>query len=387
LDIKQSLTALNCCVIIPTYNNENTLEKIVSETLRITDDASDVIVVNDGSTDTTFSILKSLEGSIELVSYDENQGKGFALRKGFTRALELGYERAITLDSDGQHYPNDIHSIISISQKNPHAVVMGTRNMSQDSVPGKSNLGNKISNFWFRVETFISLDDTQTGFRLYPLKPISEITLFSKKFELEIELIVRLAWKGVPFEQAPVRVLYDEKERISHFRPFKDFLRISALNTILFTICLIYYYPMRLLSFETLRVIRNEAIKPAESNLNKALSIGFGCFMGVVPIWGLQLFVGIPLAVLFRLNKVLFIAAANISIPPLIPFIIYMSLLFGKYASGGAFELPDIWDNSIESVETNMAIYITGALLFASSLAVFSFVVSLGLLRVFRTKK
>ena len=387
MDLQESLKALNCCVVIPTYNNEKTLEQVVSETLSLIGEESDVIVINDGSTDNSTSILNSCEENIELISYAKNQGKGYALRLGFARAIELGYDRVITIDSDGQHYPDDIHSILAVSHNNPHSVVMGTRNMKQESVPGKSSLGNKISNFWFKVETFISLDDTQTGFRLYPLKPISEIRLFSKKFELETELIVRLAWKGVTFKQASVKVLYDETERVTHFRPFKDFLRISVLNTILFTLCLVYYYPKRLFSLDTLRVIRKEAIKPDESNLNKALSIGFGCFMGVVPIWGLQLLVGLPFAVLFRLNKVLFIAASNISIPPFIPIIIYTSLLFGQYVSGGAFELPEISDTSIESVTANMVMYITGALIFATVLAVFSFVVSLTLLQLFRTKK
>jgi glycosyltransferase involved in cell wall biosynthesis len=387
LDINKTLKSLNCCVIIPTYNNENTLNKVVTETLQIVGGASSVIVVNDGSTDSTAKILNALGGQIDLISYPKNKGKGFALRVGFKKAIELGYERAITIDSDGQHFPSDIRAILKTSQSNPSAVVMGIRNMGQDTVPGKSNIGNKISNFWFRVETFISLEDTQTGFRLYPLKPISKLKLFSNKFELEIELIVRLAWGGVPFEQSPVKVLYDEQERVTHFRPFRDFLRITLLNTILFTLCLVYYYPKRLFSLETLRVVRDEAVKPNESSLNKALSISFGCFMGVVPIWGLQLLVGLPLAMLFRLNKVLFVAAANISIPPFIPVIIYMSLLFGQYTVGGEFELPKISNTSLESAQTNITTYIIGAFVFATALSTSSFIISLTLLNFFRPKK
>ena len=387
MDLKKTINSLNCCVVIPTYNNENTLNKVVSDALNIIDGASLVIVVNDGSTDNTTNILNSLKGQIELVSYQKNKGKGFALRMGFKRATELGYERVITLDSDGQHFPSDIPSILKVALKNPSAVVMGVRNMSQDSVPGKSNIGNKISNFWFKVETFISLEDTQTGFRLYPLKPISKLKLYSNKFELEIELIVRLAWNGIPFEQSPIKVLYDEHERVTHFRPFKDFLRISLLNTTLFLLCLVYYYPKRLLSTETLEAIRAEAIKPNESNLNKALSISFGCFMGVVPIWGLQLLIGLPFAIYFRLNKVLFIAAANISIPPCIPVIIYMSLLFGQCAVGGEFKSPQMFETSLESVQTNITTYIIGAFIFAAVLSTASFIITITLLNFFRPMK
>ena len=109
--------------------------------------------------------------------------------------------------------------------------------------------------------------------------------------------------------------------------------------------------------------------------------------MGVVPIWGLQLLVGLPLAMLFRLNKVLFVAAANISIPPFIPVIIYMSLLFGQYTVGGEFELPKISNTSLESAQTNITTYIIGAFVFATALSTSSFIISLTLLNFFRPKK
>ncbi len=387
MNIQETLKILNCCVVIPTYNNEKTVVRVIDEVLAQIKGAATLIVVNDGSTDSTFGILNDFGDKIDLVSYEQNKGKGFALRQGFKRAEDLGFENVITMDSDGQHYADDIASILAVAKEHPESVVMGARNMNQEGVPGKSSFGNKFSNFWFWAFTFIKLDDTQTGFRLYPLKPITRLRLFSNKFELEIELIVRLAWRGVKFVKAPVKVLYDSEERVTHFRPFADFMRISALNTVLFLICLVYYYPKRFFSLDTLRVIRDEAIKPNESNLNKALSISFGCFMGVVPIWGFQLLVGVPLAVAFRLNKVLFVSAAHISIPPFIPIILYFSLVFGNYLIGGIMELPNIWDTSFSSIISNMKIYVIGAIAFALVLAVTSFMLSLGVLRFFRPKK
>src|SRR6185312_8995913 len=132
-----------------------------------------------------------------------------------------------------------------------------------------------------------------------------------------------------------IKVLYDMEGRVSHFRPFYDFSRISLLNTYLVTLTLLFYLPRRLL-LKVYRkgifsLIKEEAFNPAESNFTKAFSIGFGFFMGIFPVWGFQLLIGIPIAVLFRLNKVLFIAAANISIPPMIPVIIFLSYYFGSF--------------------------------------------------------
>lgn len=319
------------CVLIPTYNNAQTLEKVVRGVLEYT---NQIIVVNDGSTDETASIL-SLFPSIHLIDYAPNQGKGNALRVGFDRAVELGYEYAISIDSDGQHYPEDLPLFAKAIAETPGQLIMGARNMEQSSVPGKSSFGNKFSNFWYKVETGITLSDTQSGYRLYPVQKLKDIHFYTKKFEFEIEVLVRAAWRGIPVTQIPVRVYYpDPSERISHFRPFKDFSRISVLNTVLVTIAFLYIKPrdffrsFRKKSFK--QVLQETFADENESNFVKSASIGFGIFMGIVPIWGFQLAVGIPLSFLFRLNKVLFLIAAHISIPPMIPII-----LFASHYTGG----------------------------------------------------
>ena len=277
-----SITSINSCVIIPTYNNERTLERVVREVLEYV--PSDcVIVVNDGSTDSTSEILKTFEKEVTILVNEVNKGKGYSLRKAFKFARENGYSNALTIDSDGQHYPSDIPILIGRAIQNPGAVIMGSRNMNQEGVPQKSSFGNKFSNFWFKVETWITLPDTQTGFRIYPLEPMKKIWLFTNKFELEIEVIVKLAWRFVPFVAVPIQVKYDPNERVSHFRPGRDFTRISILNTVLVLTALIWYYPRKFFSIRTWDIIKHEAIKPEESNFKKALSIGFGFFMGIVP--------------------------------------------------------------------------------------------------------
>ena len=138
----------------------------------------------------------------------------------------------------------DLPKFIQALDEHPTAVIIGARNMGQSSVPGKSSFGNKFSNFWFWVETGLKMQDTQSGYRLYPVRQLSSINFITRKFEFEIEVLVRAAWSGLEIIHVPVRVFYPEKgKRISHFRPFKDFSRISVLNTVLVTIAFLYIKP------------------------------------------------------------------------------------------------------------------------------------------------
>ena len=318
---------LRCCVIIPTYNNAAALPEVIKGILAYT---CNVIVVNDGSTDATASVLSSFP-DCKVISHEKNEGKGMALRNGFKYALSLGYEYAITIDSDGQHMPEDLPGFLDMLEKNPGALIVGARDMSQENVPGKSSFGNKFSNFWYRVETGIVLPDTQSGYRLYPIHKMAEMTFFTKKFEFEIEVMVRAAWAGIPVLSIPVQVYYaSEESRISHFRPVKDFLRISVLNTILVVFAFLYFRPAMYI-----RGIRKKGwqqiIGTKESNLKLSLAVGFGVFMGIVPIWGYQMITAIMLAYFFRLNKVIVVLAANISFPPVIPIIVYLSFWLGGF--------------------------------------------------------
>lgn len=228
------------CVLIPTYNNAHALKGVLDDVLQFTDQ---VVVVNDGSTDTTAEILQQFP-QVSIVHYPSNRGKGFALRQGFKRAVELGYSYAISIDSDGQHFADDLPKFLEKLKDHPAAIIIGARNMDQASVPGKSSFGNAFSNFWFKVETGLAMRDTQSGYRLYPVKLLQEISFVTNKFEFEIEVLVRSAWSGIEITEVPVKVFYAEKgKRVSHFRPFRDFSRISVLNTVLVTWALLYIKP------------------------------------------------------------------------------------------------------------------------------------------------
>ena len=121
---------INFCVIIPTYNNQKTLSRVINSVLEHT---SDIIIVNDGSTDTTFDILNS-NSNLTQIHFPKNIGKGMALRKGFQKAISLGYDYAITIDSDGQHFPSDIPLFVNEIANNGDALLIGSRNMTQEDI-------------------------------------------------------------------------------------------------------------------------------------------------------------------------------------------------------------------------------------------------------------
>ena len=372
-------------VVMATYNNAGTLAAVIAGVKRVA--PGPVIVVDDGSTDSTAEILRGIQG-IENLRVEPNKGKGHALRTGFAHARAVGCSHAITIDSDGQHDADDIPAIAAAINKQPESMVMGVRNMDQASVPGRSSFGNRFSNFWFKVETGLTLRDTQTGFRGWPLIPLEGMRWLTDRFGFEVEAIVKLAWRGTPFEQVPVRVRYDFPERVSHFKPFLDFSRISVLNTWLVTCALAWYWPKRLILQGGLwRTIKAEAVHPEESSMRKACAIGFGFFMGIVPIWGLQLLIGIPLAYLFRLNRVLFVAAANISIPPMIPVILYASYRMGAPFAGADAYLPaSLNDLSLAGIHDHIVQYIVGAVALAVCMGAIGVAVAFPLLRIFRQR-
>lgn len=218
------------CVIVPTYNNASSLGSVLQNLLAVT---SHVLVVNDGSTDATLQVLENFP-RVTTVSYPVNRGKGWAIRQGFVRARSLGYRYAVTMDSDGQHYPSDLDTFVQALETRPGALIVGARNMENAGQPGASSFGNRFSNFWFHLETGKRCPDTQSGYRLYPLDRLEGIRWWTRKYEFEVEILVRAAWKGIPVVSVPVRVYYPPaEERVTHFRPFKDFARISVLNTVL----------------------------------------------------------------------------------------------------------------------------------------------------------
>lgn len=388
-NIKDRLKELKICVIIPTYNNAGTLTKIISDVSLYTDD---IFIINDGSTDNSEEIINGASRYRSL-SYSPNIGKGWALRMGFELASESGFDYAISIDSDGQHFAEDIPAFIEKLEECGPALILGARNMKQEGIPGNSSFGHKFSNFWFWVETGVKAPDTQTGFRLYPIHLFKGMKFFTKKYEFEIEVLVRASWKEIKIESVPIKVFYSPKEsRISHFRPFRDFTRISILNTILVFLTVAYIIPRNFLRTlfrkSTYTRIKDKIIETKGSKRNSAISLAFGVFMGIIPIWGFQLIVAILLSVVFKLNKLLVILSANISIPPMIPLIVFVSYRLGGLMLGDKAHESIIFNNSIsiDTVRDGFLQYVYGSILLAFIASILTGLVSYTILSLVRKK-
>ena len=225
-------------VIIPTYNNAGTLKDVLSRTLA---QGLPIVVVDDGCTDGTRVILSGFK-DVTVIAHPKNQGKGAALKTAFRWALEKGYAYAVTIDSDGQHYPEDIPELLKA--KGERTIVVGSRTTRGANAGG--SFANRFSNFWFTAYTGIRLTDTQTGFRLYRVHDLPSLRVVGNRYEAELSLLLFSAWKGLSLVPVQVRVNYP-KDRVTHFRPFQDFMRITLVNIIGLPLALLYGWPRILL--------------------------------------------------------------------------------------------------------------------------------------------
>ncbi len=217
-------------VVIPVYNHAGTIAAVIRKTLSHN---LPVIVVDDGSTDNTYEAVQSIPG-IQVLRHRKNRGKGAALLTGM-REVVGKYRWAICLDADGQHNPDDIPDLIAALPADRAAVIIGKRR-GMETAPWTSRFGRKFSNFWVWVSGAALLADSQSGFRIYPLPEIPNLDVAAKRYQYELEVLVKAAHRGIGTIEVPVSVNYAPMgQRISHFRPFRDFMRNTATFSRLIT--------------------------------------------------------------------------------------------------------------------------------------------------------
>lgn len=232
------------CAVIPTYQNAKTLLKVVADVHRVVDT---VFVVDDGSNDGTAALLDKATGNErpeKVLTHPKNCGKGAALKTGLTYARQQGFRYAVTVDADGQHRADDIPALLKAVEEEPDALAIGSRGLQHENMPAKSTFANRFSNFWFALQTLQRLPDTQSGLRVYPLRRLHGLRWMSARYEAELTLLVFSAWAGVKLLPIPVSVYYPPRDqRVTHFRPGRDFTRISVLNTLLCFLMVVYGWP------------------------------------------------------------------------------------------------------------------------------------------------
>ncbi len=208
------------CVVIPAYNASETIAKVITATLKY---IPHVMVADDGSTDNTAKI--ATEAGAEVIIIDKNRGKGHALKILFSMALENNYDAAITIDADGQHDPELIPNFIQAYNAHPDKIFVGSRMHEKEKIPRARYNSMQVANFFISLSANQFIEDTQCGFRLYPLKIINNILLTTERYVTETELLIKAGDMGVCIEPIVINTLYGNHS--SHFKPVID---VSAIT-------------------------------------------------------------------------------------------------------------------------------------------------------------
>jgi glycosyltransferase involved in cell wall biosynthesis len=220
------------CVLIPTFDNEGTLEAVVR---RARDHVPDVIVVDDGSHEKARDVARGIfdQGLADVRFHETNRGKGAAMLTGLQAARDRGFSHAIQIDADGQHDTDDIPRFLAASREDPRALVMGDP-IFDGTAPKLRMWARQLTVFWCRVETWSKrLADPLCGYRVYPVEETLRAGFRARAMDFDPEVAVRLAWAGTPIARVATRIRYFSKEEggVSHFRPFKDTVHISLMHT------------------------------------------------------------------------------------------------------------------------------------------------------------
>jgi len=218
---------IHYAVVIPAYNEAATIRDIAARALKI---CTQVIVVDDGSVDGTAQVLDGL--AVQLLRNERNLGKAASLWRGAQAALTSGVDVVVTLDGDGQHAPEDIPRLMVAAQQNPGSIVIGARLADRSAIPKRRYLANRAAVFWLSWACGQRLDDSQSGFRVYPAVLFRELVVphdRSRSFVFESEILIEAARRGHRCVMVPIAAFYPRAMRASHFRPVLDIVRITRM--------------------------------------------------------------------------------------------------------------------------------------------------------------
>jgi glycosyltransferase involved in cell wall biosynthesis len=365
--------------VIPVFNNRDTIKDIALGCREILEH---IIVVDDGSSDCDLKELLSDTGIIVL-KHEHNLGKGEAICTALHFIEKTDGRFMITIDGDGQHYPDDINKFIPLLQDEDASIIIGCRDFSGENIPGKSRFGREFSNLWLRLETGIAIGDSQSGFRAYPVKYLSKIKLSGRHYDFEVEVLIRAIWVGLTIRTVPIKVFYPKKElRVTSFRPFIDNLRISLMHTRLVGRRLLpipyrklvisvkknnfpgaFKHPIKFLG----RLLREEA-----TPLGLALAAGVGILLGVLPLVSMHTLAIIYVATRLHLNKIMALSIQNLCMPPFVPLAcieLGHFMLYGKW-------LTDLsWQAVFGSIPERLWEWFLGSLILAPLMAIITAII------------
>lgn len=216
-------------VVIPALNEVLRIRGVVEAALA---ECPTVIVVDDGSDDGTGEAIADLP--VTVLRHAQRCGKGHSLRDGFAHALTLGVEAIVTMDGDGQHSAADIPRLIEAANHHPGDIVIGARLRKRSLQPTYRTLANHFGDWGIAWGTGYQIADTQSGQRLYPAAVAALTDVPGEDFVFEAQILISAAQQlgtrcvAVPIESRYLSVHSDEQFRPSHFKPLKDFMRITT---------------------------------------------------------------------------------------------------------------------------------------------------------------
>ena len=288
----------NAWCAIPVLNNAATIADIVR---RSQAQIPNVLVVDDGSTDADLHELLGPLG-VTVIRHPTNHGKGAALQTALNFAKEQAVEFLITLDGDGQHFPEDIPRFLE--NLSPESIAIGSRSEIVGAMPRSSRFGREFSDFWIYTEAGFHARDTQSGFRAYPVRRISQLSLHSRHYNFEVEVVTRALWAGLKIHSVPIRVQYlEEHNRTSSFRPVLDNARISLVHTRLVLRQLLPLPHRRIVASEQTESVLG-MLAGNSTPMGLAAAAGISLFLGIL-LWPWGWLAAAYLAVRLHFNKII----------------------------------------------------------------------------------
>ena len=349
-------------VLIPVYNHGQTLRQVAEKVLA---QKARLLVLDDGSDEPVAPLLEGLD--LELIRHERNQGKGAAIMSAAAFAQERGFSHLVTLDADGQHDPAELPKFFAEIAENPQAFIVGARDFQGANIPFSSKFGRRFSEFWMYLQSAHRVNDMQSGYRAYPVAALTSLSLWDKRYSFEVEVLVKAAWAGFEIVEIPVSVFYPERaERVSHFKAFRDNLRITVLNTRL-TIRALIPVPFRQLTWsknDTVSVRRPlKSLQILMSQEATAKNLAFSTFVPIVvcswPILGFQSFAVLFLIAALGLNRLWALAVTHACVPPLMPA---YAIEVGHFINNGVWLTDISWQTLGREVFIRFWDWLVGAL-------------------------
>jgi uncharacterized protein (DUF2062 family) len=307
---------LNVLGVIPVCNHAAAIRAVAQGVL---DQGLPLLVVDEGSDDGSLERLAGLE--LRSLRLEPNGGKGQALLRAAALAGQWGYDAILTLDADGRHDPADARLLLEAAAGVWPAILVGTRRMGPGKAPRASRFGRSFSSFWVRLECGQSLADTQSGFRLYPVPFLLSWSFRSRGCGFEVEVLVRGVWAGLPLLAVPVSVLHSAgSARVSRSHLVKDNLSLVWLHVHLLVRALAPWPHRRMVARPRGGGLR-ELLREHSSPFELAAAVGIGIFLGALPIMPFGLPVTVYVNRKLHLNQLAGVAAGNLWVVPLAPFL------------------------------------------------------------------